>query len=507
MKSVSVVTLILSVFFSLSLSAQENAPSTEVQEYIELITSSEPLSSAQLGVKAVSLTGRTIADYRSSQMLVPASNVKLLTTGIAMQELGSDFKFETSISYTGSIVDGTLEGDLYIIGGGDPTIGSKDSIATPVQSLFSKWKKFMTDAGIKKVNGNIIGDGSYFDGPQELASWLYEDIGTYYGTGMNALAFYRNVQDFRVTAGATVGADLKISPSYPKSPWMTFTYDCSTGVKGSGDKLYLYATDLAPLAQMRGTFAVDRSPKTVECSNKFGAYTCAWEFCEYLKSNGIEVTGKAADVDSQGMVRTELGESSSVPAKSGSERKQLGISYSSQISRISYITNQRSDNFYAEALLRVLAKKKLGSADYESCTMVASDAIRRLGLDPSTGMYLVDGSGLSRKNLVSPEFFCDFLTAMLDSPVCEPFVESLPQPGKSSQVGRMRAEDPAAAARVLYKSGSMEGVRCYSGYVIPTDGSKEDIIVFSVMVNNYTGPTWKIMGEIDRIIALIAKEN
>ena len=103
---------------------------------------------------------------------------------------------------------------------------------------------------------------------------------------------------------------------------------------------------------------------------------------------------------------------------------------------------------------------------------------------------------------------CSFLSAMMHSPACEAFAGSLTQPGKGSQVGRMRAEDQACAARIYYKSGSMDGVRCYSGYVVPQDGLKEDIIVFSIMVNNFDSSLqWKVMSQIDRMMALIALEN
>lgn len=498
-------TILLAVLTAFPSMAQ-TAKKTEAQDYINAIVATEPLRSAQLGVKAQKLSGEVVAENESYRKLVPASNVKLLTTGAAMVELGDDFQFETVLAYDGTIEEGTLKGDLYIVGGGDPTLASKDSIAVSAESLFAKWRTLLSQAGIRKIEGNIVGDGRYFDGEKELSSWLYEDIGTYYGTGADGLCFYRNIQDFNVSAGPTVGSPIKVAPNYPKVPWMQFTYNCSTGIKGSGDKLYLYTTDVAPVAELRGTFAVDRKTKRVECSNKFGAYTCAWMFRENLVANGVQVSGNAADIDALGKVRTSLNPMTvTLKAPDQNSLKKIGSTRSPVLRRIAYITNQRSDNFYAEAMLRILGKKRKGSADYAKCVLAETDALRRLGLDTENGVSLVDGSGLSRKNLVSPAFFCDFLKAMLDSPACESFVNSLPQPGKGSQAGRMQGE--TAAARVYYKSGSMDSVRCYSGYVIPSDGGKEDTIVFSIMVNNYTGPSYKIMSQIDKLIALIAKEN
>ena len=221
--------------------------------------------------------------------------MKLITTGAAMYAFGPDHRFETSIGYDGEIKDGVLDGDIYIIGGGDPTIGSKDSIATALEAVFGQWEEFIRNAGIRRVNGRIIGDGRYFDGMTEHPSWMWEDIGTYYGAGATGLMFYENMQSFSVSAGVAVGAPVNIKPSFPEAPWMEFRYACETGKAGTGDQLYLYASDLAPVAEVRGTFAVDRAAKRIDCSNKFPEYTCASYFTDYLRSHGIPCSGGPAD--------------------------------------------------------------------------------------------------------------------------------------------------------------------------------------------------------------------
>ena len=477
---------------------------SRVQQYLDSLCATEPFRSARLGVLAVKARGDTIACISHMQKLEPASNTKLITTGMALANLGSGYRIRTGIGYSGTIEDGTLKGDLYIIGGGDPTIASRDSIATYIDGLFSRWKGFVSKAGIKKIEGRIIGDGRFFDGDSEQPSWLYEDIGTYYGTGGNALSFYRNKQDFKVSAGAKPGDPLSIEPSYPQAPWMKFSYRCSTGKAGTGDMLYLYTNDLAPVAEIRGTFACDRKPKTVECSNKFAAMTCAMYFWKYLETNGIRSQGYA-DVDNFGMVRRAPGDKGEYPA--ATDISLLGQTESPDIGRISYIINQRSDNVYAESLLRVLGKALTGSASYDSTGVAVRRALSKIGVDGSYGISQVDGSGLSRKNYISPDFFCRFLRAMLYSPVSERFVSTLTIPGTGSQAGRLRNSDKSTRERIRYKSDSMEGVRCYSGYIRPADGGKEDTIVFSIMLNSYSGPYWIAMSRIDRIISLLAREN
>jgi len=130
-----------------------------------------------------------------------------------------------------------------------------------------------------------------------------------------------------------------------------------------------------------------------------------------------------------------------------------------------------------------------------------------MGLDISSQVSLADGSGLSRNNWVSPAFFCDFLRTMLKSKSAASFIESLPKPGEGTQVGRMRNEEASVRERVHFKSGSMDGVRCYSGYIESTDGAKDDTIIFSIMINSFSGSNWKVMGQIDKLIALMANEN
>ena len=507
-------TIILAFLLPLAAAAQAKPAVTPApapgaaQRYIEMIASAEPLQSAQIGVLAIRMSGDTVASYRPIAKRTPASNAKLITTGAAMRVLGSDYRFRTGIGTTGSLgQDGTLHGDVYIIGGGDPTLGSKDSIATNTDALFGQWRSMLLKAGIKKIDGRVIGDGRWAEGPSERGSWLYEDIGTYYGAGSNGLSFYRNIKDFQISAGAKPGDPLTIVQGYPDTPWMKYTYNCATGEKGTGDKLFLYTTDVAPFAVLRGTFGVDRKTKKVECSNKYGAYTCASYFTAYLKAKGMAVTGGAADIDETGKIRTRPGTASGEAAAVSDSVKLLGSTLSPSLKRIAYITNQRSDNFYAEALWRAIGKKLRGSASYDSCAVAINDAFKSMGLNPYSGVFLEDGSGLSRKDGISPAFMCSFLKNMLDSTSAEDFVGTLTQPNVGSQAGRMRNEPAEIRARVWYKSGSMDGVRCYSGYITPTDGGKEDTIVFSVMVNAYTGPNWKIMGQIDKIIALLAAEN
>ncbi|MBQ7898336.1 MAG: D-alanyl-D-alanine carboxypeptidase/D-alanyl-D-alanine-endopeptidase [Bacteroidales bacterium] len=475
---------------------QEHPRAAEAQAAVEAVAADPALSQAVVSICAMSGDGRVIVDIDADNMLVPASNMKLISTGLALHHFGPEHRYETQIAYDGTITDGTLNGNIYIIGKGDPTLASPDSIAVNIEKVFALWTSFIKDAGIKKIEGRIIGDGRYFDGMIEEPTWLWNDIGTYYGAGATGLMFYENMQSFSAAAGAKVGDLVKIHPSYPDAPWMEFRYNCTTGDKGTGDMLFMYTSDLAPVAEIRGTFGVDRANKRVDCSNKFPEYTCARYFLNHLTNNGIKCEGGAGDyrLDTTWEPRGEM--------------TVIGTTYSPVLERIAFETNHASNNLFAETLLRSLGREMTGSACYDSCYVAAYNIMKELKINTARGVDIQDGSGLSRQNYVSSDFFCRYLLAMMNSPHFETFAASLPSPGKEGTLLYNMKNYPASTRnRILVKSGSMNGVRCYSGYIIPTDGTKEETIIFSMMVNNCTSPTWKVRPLQDKIMGTLAGLN
>ena len=487
-------TLIFIGFGSTKSQAQHTTPQFS-QATIKAMIDTPTLSQATVSICAMTGDGQPLIDINSSSMLVPASNMKLISTGAAIHKLGPDFRYETAIGYDGEIVEGILDGNLYIIGGGDPTLGSIDSIAPPVEKVFAQWAGMLKDTGISHIKGRIIGDGRCFDDMIEEPTWLVEDIGTYYGAGTTGLMFYENMQSFSVSAGEEVGSPINISPSYPDAPWMEFRYNCSTGEKGTGDRLFMFTSELAPIAEIRGTFGVDRAAKRLDCSNKFPEYTCAYYFKEFLKKAGIECEGVGDfRLDKSWVGRGEI--------------TILGKTYSPELRRIIFETNHISNNVFAETLLRSLGREMTASACYDSSYVAIGKVMKELGVDTSRGCRIKDGSGLSRQNYISSDFLCRFLLGMMDSPNFAEFAESLPSPGSNgSMLYNMQKVPAAIKSRIKVKSGSMNGVRCYSGYIIPTEGAKEDVIIFSIMVNNCTSPTWEVRKLLDKVMAELARQN
>ena len=454
-----------------------------LQQKVDQAVTAEPLKGAVVGIMVQDMSGHVVAQREAGRRMVPASNLKLITTGTALHALGPDFRFETSLGYTGEIdADGTLHGDVYIVGGGDPTIGVIDTVAVKPDALFWRWKSLLKDAGISRIDGRIIGDGRAYEGHLENQSWSYDDTGTYYGAGCNALSFYENAIDYAVSAGVE-GEPVKVTQRYPDTPWMHFGNLTSTGPKGTGNSLYLYTTDLAPYAEMRGTFAVDRKQKLEHFANKYGALTCAYYFWQNLRSTGWTVSGGYADIDRGGYVRGR----DFVPADKAGTPKLVGKSESPVLSRIVRQTNVLSDNFYAEAIFRQMGEKATGIAVYDSCRVAVADVLEDLVPGGLEGLRLEDGSGLSRLNTVSPTFLASFLRSMTRSRGFNAFLASLPKPGEGTVATLLPKLPAEKKARVRVKSGSMDGVLCYSGYILDESGNPK--FVCSLMVNGATAKT------------------
>lgn len=453
-----------------------------LQQKVDQAVTKEPLKGAVVGVMVQDAAGHVLASREAGRRLVPASNLKLVTTGTALHALGPDFRFETGIGYTGTVEDGTLHGDVYIIGGGDPTLGVTDTVAVKPDALFWRWKSMLKDAGISRIDGRIIGDGRAFEGHLENTTWGYDDTGTYYGAGCNALSYYENAVDYLVSAG-TADEPVNVTQRFPDTPWMHFSNRTSTGPKGSGNSLYLYTTDLAPYAEMRGTYSIDRKPKVEHFANKYGALTCAYFFWQNLRDTGWDISGGYADIDRGGYVRG----ADFVPAYKAGTPQVLGQSASPTLAKIVRQTNVLSDNFYAEAIFRQMGEKASGIAEYDSCRVAVYDVLENLMESDLAGIRLEDGSGLSRLNTASPAFLVSFLRSMTRSRGFDAFLASLPQPGEGTLNTLLPKLAPAQKARIRVKSGSMDGVLCYSGYILDEQGKPARI--FSLMVNGATEKT------------------
>lgn len=468
---------IFAAFAALLCAIQANADSPEKgQGYI-------------LAIYAADLHGRTVAELNKDYPMIPASTMKTVTTGLALEELGADFRFETSLAYSGTIDSlGTLHGDLYIVGGADPTLGTT---RVKRDSVFGIWHEAVKAAGIDSIAGNVIGDDRLF--PDEIASsaWEWGDLGTYYGAGASGLSFHENSISLRIIPADRPGEKPRIEQMYPLTPWMEMKNLATTGQRRSANSIYLYTSEVSPVSELRGSYPSDGGINVEECCNKYPAMTCAYDFDRYLASKGINSLYGAIDTR-RFATRPQSG------FNNRDSLEYIVTTFSAPLSYIVSRTNKESNNMYAETLFKMTGLSYCGSATYEASRKTASAILKKLGID-TEGYRQIDGSGLSRQNLVSPEFMCRFLAAIAKKTYGKTFIESLPSPGKEGTLKYFLRDIPAdAASRVKAKSGSMSGVRCYAGYI--AGNSPDDMIVFAIMSNGNTGKGTHVQKHLEKII-------
>ncbi|MBR3562252.1 MAG: D-alanyl-D-alanine carboxypeptidase [Bacteroidales bacterium] len=428
--------------------------STNVQKTVaQLDAKGGKLEHCVWGILAVNFQGDTLAQLNKGKRLTPASNMKLVTTAAAYLKLGRNYTFKTQLATDGEIRDTTLFGNLYIIGGGDPLIGNLFTYLPKEDIPFGKWRKILEDKGIRRIEGDIVGDGSYFSGERRHTDWSTED---------------EISKDGVVPAGLTWRGEM--GDSIPDGPLAAATH-----------------------------------------------------FRRWLIENGVPVTGEAGYVVRSATATHELTQKTSandIPASPEAECRQehpapdsittLGIANSATLNHIISITNHQSDNFCAETLLKAIGKANNGSDDYDTATAALHRALSPIGLaEASAQMRFADGSGLSRKNFVSPEFLVSVLRGMARTSFYNDYLNSLPRPGRKdgTLVARLPKAPAAVKNRIYMKSGSLGGVRCLSGYILPSDGNTRKTIAFSIMVNNYVGKSSELSQALDNLILELANEN
>ena len=225
--------------------------------------------------------------------------------------------------------------------------------------------------------------------------------------------------------------------------------------------------------------------------NHTGAFLCARAFNTFLMGAGLSVP-----ID---RVSDEA---------SSDSLKFIGESFSPRLRQIVRDCNHRSNNFYAEAMLRAIGKKLKADDSYDASVEAMLQVLAGMGLGTkSRAIQISDGSGLSRKNYQTPDFLVSFLTVMAGTRDGETFQGTLPKPGEGSLVSRLHDAPQSVKGRVCMKSGSMNGVRCYSGYILPSDGVKSHTIVFSFMSNNAVVSQKRLSTLTDQIITSLASEN
>ncbi len=444
---------------------------------------SENLTQASIGFLMVNMeNGKIVAEHEPQVCRNPASVTKLITTASALELLTDTFRFRTKLEYSGEIKDSILYGNIYIRGGGDPSLESSDN---PGKNLFyNTILDTILGLGIKEVNGRIIGDPSEFREDGAPFNWLVEDVGSSYSPTPSALSVHDNLLSFTITsdsAGFSLG---KVTP-------YTQLFQPKIEMTQSGkDAAWRFTKpDFSWQPIIRGTLPLGlcQSFKT-EMSEP--ALFVADSIRNLLIANGIQVDSASTTTRW---------------TKPDSIRKEIYSYQSSTLKEIEKKTNHKSINLYAENIFMIISKSKDTST---ICTpWTSANIIARYwkgkGLD-SDKIFQVDGSGMSMKNAISPKFLVNLLTYMYkDSKYSQSFMYTLPIAGKSGTVASFM-KGSNLEGKAFVKSGSMERVQNYAGYI----HANNKWYAFCIMVSNFTGARAAVKKQMSTLLnSLVTNDN
>jgi D-alanyl-D-alanine carboxypeptidase/D-alanyl-D-alanine-endopeptidase (penicillin-binding protein 4) len=433
------------------------------------------------GVAVQSLTRNDrLYERHARTLMVSASTMKLVTIAVAAEAVGWDYRFETQLLATGPIVNGVLRGDLLIVGSGDPSIlGRPDSRMSP------PWVDALRAKGVSRIEGRVIGDDDAVDEPRPGFAWSWDDLGYQYGALPGALNLTENVTAVTVSPGTAPGLPTVIERS-PALPEVPITNDTSTSPQGVTQTLWPEFRPGDAALHVRGTIPVGGPPAVVAAAVGNPTLWFARVVRDNLLSAGIDVSGEAIDADD--LVLRPDREAATV----------IHTHRSQPLAEIAKPLVKNSINLYAEAVLW-LATGREGPRS----TAAGLDAVRlRLqgwGIVPE-GIQIVDGSGLSRRNVIAPETLLALLVRFHDPSGASPWMQAQAVAGRDGTLqNRMKATP--AEANAIGKTGAMSNVRGFAGYVRTADGEP---LALAIIANNFEGPGSTVNATIDEVVALLA---
>jgi D-alanyl-D-alanine carboxypeptidase/D-alanyl-D-alanine-endopeptidase (penicillin-binding protein 4) len=420
----------------------------------------------------------------AGKLAMPASNMKLVTLAVAADRLGWSFEYDTRLEAVGSITDGTLDGDLIVVGGGDPSITGQDWGQAP---LFSEWADALTQAGIRRVNGRLIGDDRLFDRDGLGAGWSWDYLTASYAAPSSALSYNENAIVIRVSPGAAAGARATVETA-PLGHGLTIQNDVTTGAADSTPHL-----DLArPLGQttltITGSIPAGAKPivrgAAVADPTRF--------FVEGLRlalaDRGIAVQGGTCTIEDAS------------PAPGSTTPRVIATRSSAPLSSLAGYFLKVSQNFYADMLLKTIGRASGGPGSVVQGVASVRETIGRWGIAPDE-IVMNDGSGLSRYDYLTADAIVGVLRHVWqDERLRGPFVAALPVAGRDGTLDtRMRGT--ILDDRVEAKTGTLANVRSLSGYLETTTGKH---LVFAILVNNFTAPASQIDAVVEKLLTLAA---
>ena len=451
------------VLSSARLFAQE--PPLPVTAALQSAVERHQVRGAKVGIVARRLSdGREVFSYHGNELFELASNAKLFTTAAALLKLGPDYEFRTTLIANGPVQEGVLQGDLAVVGGGDPSFSSrvnKDPMAVP-----REFAKGIQAAGIREITGDLVMDDRLFDRVYRAPGWPKAEWLWWYAAPVSALSFNDNCVEVKVTGGAAPDAPAAIS-TFPSFPAMRFVNHCLTGARERpGEVSFERAEDGAIAVSGRLPVGASRS-ETIAVEDP-ALYLAAAIQTEMAKI-GIRLDGRPRLVNDF-------------------EKPQPGsreiFVWKSRLLDSICAADKRSHNFCAEQIFKTMGAVRFGKGSFESGAAAVREFTRAVHL-PDEAVTLVDGCGLSPEDRATPQAVAAMLEVIYRSEKQEAFFGALATNGEPETTLKKRmADDRAIRGRIHAKTGTIKanGASALSGYAEAADG---EVYAFSVLVNGF----------------------
>lgn len=482
-----------------------------------------------IGIKVVSLdTGKVLFEENAAKLLRPASNMKLYTVATALDRLSPDFRFTTSVYAPGKPdSSGVVRGDLIVFGRGDPSMAARFNNGDYFKGINELASKIVA-AGVKTVEGDLVGDESFFTGSQYGSGWEWEDLTWYYGAEVSALTVNDNALDLFVKPNPQVGKPAIVTTG-PPDPLLTIANEVTTAPAGTRRQISIHRGLGKDTLEIRGSIAVDDRGYTGGIGISHPAMLFAYLLRSSLAERGVTIKGRTRTIAAplggppqDPIQRASLVRRPDVPPINWPV--EIATYQSVPFSVIAAQTLKPSQNLYTELILRMLGNlpppasstsDSAGDSGSEPTTQsalvefrqtsedrgveVVKAFLKTVGIRPDS-LNLNDGSGLSRNDMVTADSTVQLLTYMSRHRYADVFRDALPIAGVDGTL-RNRMKGTVAEGNLRAKTGSLSSAASLGGYVITQAGEK---LVFTIMVNNYPSNVEPRTVCIDPIAVLLA---
>ncbi len=456
--------LILLLFF-LPLLLLCNVSAASLLSELNTILADNRLENAEVGIHVENVSnGEVLYSKNGDEAFIPASNQKIITALTALDILGQDYEFETHLFFEGEIHDDVLEGDLIIVGGGDPTFGSP-AIGEDPEKQFDRWAKIFTRHGIRKITGNIIVDESMFDAEYVHPYWPANQLLRRYSAPVNAFIFHDNCVRVNVAPGAAVGAPAKVD-LYPPISFYRIDNTCRTD--SASNLIIVNRRDWRITVSGQARYKTGGWSGLISVPDP--AISSGKAFVHVLRSDNIEFSGEV-------IKRTQK----SWDYDNEKRFRRLALRRA-PLDKVLEVMLADSQNLYAESLIKTAGAHHRGLGSWQNGAEAVTKALeKRIG--SRYDFNVADGSGYSRQNKLSPEMICKLLIQAHETAYPGILKDLMPAPGEGTLKNRL-TEESAYADRVNAKTGYIARVGALSGYAEAQSGN---FFAFSIILNNFRG--------------------